>query len=60
SDLMCGPYYVGDGDRHMPNHANTMVQVSGKGFKVIGDCTDVDSAYLEPIRADEKRLGIGK
>ena len=58
SDLLCGPYYVGNGDRHMPNHANMMVQISGNGFKVVGGCTDVDSAYLDPIRAMEKTLGI--
>jgi len=59
SDLLCGPYYVGKADRHMPNHANMMVQVVEGGFKVVGECTDVDSAYLDPIRAIEKELGIG-
>ncbi|WP_167531270.1 MULTISPECIES: ABC transporter substrate-binding protein [unclassified Mesorhizobium] len=58
SDLLCGPYYVGKADRHMPNHANMMVQISGNGFKVVGGCTDVDSAYLDPIRSAEKALGI--
>ncbi|MBY3182004.1 ABC transporter substrate-binding protein [Rhizobium laguerreae] len=58
SDLLCGPYYVGKADRHMPNHANMMVQISGNGFKVISKCADVDSAYLDPIRAAEKELGI--
>jgi branched-chain amino acid transport system substrate-binding protein len=60
SDLLCGPYYVGDGDRHMPNHANMMVQIVKGGFKVVGECAGVDSAYLDPIIAQEKRLGIGK
>lgn len=58
SDLLCGPYYVGNGDRHMPNHANMMAQISGNGFKVVGACADVDSAYLDPIRVAEKTLGI--
>ncbi|TGV15088.1 branched-chain amino acid ABC transporter substrate-binding protein [Mesorhizobium sp. M8A.F.Ca.ET.173.01.1.1] len=58
SDLLCGPYYVGKADRHMPNHANMMVQISGNGFKVVGGCADVDSAYLDPIRSAEKALGI--
>ena len=60
SDLLCGPYYVGDGDRHMPNHANMMVQIVKGGFKVVGECAGVDSAYLDPIIAQEKRLGIAK
>lgn len=58
SDLLCGPYYVGNADRHMPNHANMMVQIAGGGFKVIGGCADVDSAYLDPVRAAESDLGI--
>jgi branched-chain amino acid transport system substrate-binding protein len=58
SDLLCGEYYVGDGDRHMPNHANMMAQVVKDGFKVVGQCTPVDSAYLDPILAQEKKLGI--
>lgn len=58
SDLLCGPYYVGHGTRHMPNHANMMVQLVAGGYKVVGQCTDVDSAYLQPYRADEKALGI--
>jgi branched-chain amino acid transport system substrate-binding protein len=58
SDLLCGPYYVGNGDRHMPNHANVMMQLVKDGFKQVGQCADVDSAYLDPIRAQEKELGI--
>lgn len=60
SDLMCGPYYVGDGDRHMPNHANMMAQIVKGGFKIESACADVDSAYLDPVRATEKQLGIAK
>jgi branched-chain amino acid transport system substrate-binding protein len=56
--LLCGPYYVGHGDRHMPNHANIMMQLVEGGFKQISQCADVDSAYLDPIRAQEKELGI--
>jgi branched-chain amino acid transport system substrate-binding protein len=58
SDLLCAPYYVGDGDRHMPNHTNRMVQLVKGGFKLVGQCSDVDSAYLDPIRDAEKKLGI--
>jgi branched-chain amino acid transport system substrate-binding protein len=58
SDLLCGPYYVGHGDRHMPNHANIMMQLVEGGFKQVSQCADVDSAYLDPIRAQEKELGI--
>jgi hypothetical protein len=36
------------------------VQIVKGGFKVVGECAGVDSAYLDPIIAQEKRLGIGK
>jgi branched-chain amino acid transport system substrate-binding protein len=58
SDMLCGPYYVGEADRHMPNHANIMMLVENGGYRQVGECTDVDSAYLDPIRANEKALGI--
>lgn len=58
SDLMCGPYYVGDADFHMPNHAGYMLQMVGGGFKVVRDCYEFDSAYFEPHIALEKDLGL--
>jgi branched-chain amino acid transport system substrate-binding protein len=60
SDLLCGAYYVGDGDRHMPNHANMMATVVKGGFKIESACADVDTAYLDPIRAAEKQLAIAR
>lgn len=58
SDLLCAPYYVGDADRHMPNHAGRMVAYTGGKFELVRDCFDIDSSYLDPIRAQEKALGI--
>ncbi|WP_269584068.1 ABC transporter substrate-binding protein [Roseibium sp. Sym1] len=58
SDLLCGPYYVGEADRHMPNHAGTMVLVKDGGFETVRDCYEYDSPYFEPIFEQEKALGI--
>ncbi len=58
SDLMCGPYYVGDADFHMPNHAGYMVQIIGGEYKVVRDCYEFDSAYFKPHIAIEKSLGL--
>jgi branched-chain amino acid transport system substrate-binding protein len=58
SDLMCGPYYVGAADRHMPNHAGTMVVVKGDGFETVRDCYEYDSPYFAPIHDQEKALGL--
>ena len=58
SDLTCGPYYVGEADRHMPNRAGTMVVVKGGGFETVRDCYEYDSPYFAPIIEQEKALGL--
>jgi branched-chain amino acid transport system substrate-binding protein len=58
SDLMCGPYYVGDADRHMPNHAGIMVVVKDGGFETERDCFEYEGPYFEPILEAEKKLGL--
>ncbi len=58
SDLLCGPFYVGDGDRHMPNHRGRMVVLRGDAFELVRNCFDIDTAYLEPILEQERRLGL--
>lgn len=58
SDLTCGPYYVGDADRHMPNHAGIMVVVKNGGFEKVRDCYQYEGPYFAPILEAEKKLGI--
>ena len=58
SDLMCGPYYVGDADFHMPNHAGYMVKIVEGGFEIVRDCYEYDSPYFEPHRALEAAMGL--
>lgn len=58
SDLMCGPYYVGDADRHMPNHAGTMVVIKGGKFETVRDCYEYVGPYFDPLVEQEKKLGL--
>lgn len=58
SDLMCGPFYVGDADFHMPNHAGYMVKIVGGGFEIVRDCYEYDSAYFDRHIEIEKQLGL--
>lgn len=58
SDLMCGPYYVGDADFHMPNHAGYMVKVVKGGFEVVRECYEYDSPYFDKMKALEKEMGL--
>lgn len=60
SDLLCGPYYVGDFSRHMPNHAGRMVVFKNGKFEVVRECYDIESTYLDEIREQERALGIAK
>ena len=55
TDLLCAPWYFGNGERHMPNHAGIMLQLADGGFKTVSECFDVESKYLDPIKAAEKR-----
>lgn len=58
SDLMCGPYYVGDADVHMPNHAGYLVKVVDGGFEVVRECYEYESDYFAPHIAAEEALGL--
>jgi len=58
SDLMCGPFYVGDADFHMPNHAGYMVKIVGGGFEIVRECYEYDSAYFDRHIEIEKKLGL--
>jgi len=58
SDLMCGPYYVGDADFHMPNHAGYMTRIVDGGFEIVRDCYEFDSPYFAPHHALEAELGL--
>jgi branched-chain amino acid transport system substrate-binding protein len=58
SDLMCGPYYVGDAAFHQPNHAGQMVKIVAGGFEVVRPCYEYESTYFDPHKAIEKELGL--
>ena len=58
SDLMCGPYYVGDAAFHMPNRAGRMVKVVAGGFELVRDCYEYESTYFDRIKEVEKSLGM--
>lgn len=60
TDLLCEPWYFGEGDRHLPNHAGIMLRYTGSGFETVADCFKSESDYLAPIQALEQRQGIGR
>ena len=59
SDMMCKPFYVGDGEHHNANNSGPIVQVSGPGFKQVSEgCLTAADPELNDIRAQEKKLGL--
>lgn len=55
TDMICGDWYFGDGDRHHPNHAGRIVQLVdvGIGFTTLEDCTEVADPELADILDNE-------
>lgn len=59
SDILCRPFYVGDGARHNANTSGPIAQVSAGGFKQLTQgCMTAEEPELADVRADEKRLGL--
>lgn len=59
TDMLCGPWYFGPGDRHNANHALRMVKIDGSGKYVeLTGCTDTKDAELAPVLAAEKQRGL--
>ena len=55
TDLICGDWYFGDGERHHANHAGRIVQMvdEGIGFTTLADCTEVADPELADVLASE-------
>lgn len=58
SDLMCGPYYVGDADFHMPNHAGYIVKIVAEGYEIVRECFEYDAPYFDKHKALEAEMGL--
>jgi branched-chain amino acid transport system substrate-binding protein len=59
SDILCRPFYVGDGARHNANSSGPIAQVSGNGFKQVSQgCLTAADPELSDLREQEKKLGL--
>ena len=59
SDILCKPFYVGDGARHNANSSGPVAQVSGQGFKQVSKgCLIAADPELADLREQEKKLGL--
>jgi len=59
SDILCKPFYVGNGNRHNANNSGPMATSTGTAWAIApGGCMTADDPELADIRADEKKMGI--
>ena len=58
SDILCAPWYVGDGPRHNANHTGPVAQVKDGKLLPKGQCIDAQDPELDDVRAYEKTIGI--
>lgn len=49
SDMLCGPWYFGSGERHNANHAGRMAMITPAGFKTITSCFEAKDTELADV-----------
>lgn len=58
SDILCGPWYFGPGERHSPNHAGSIAVIHDGKWKTVKGCFEIADPDLADILATEKKLGL--
>jgi branched-chain amino acid transport system substrate-binding protein len=53
SDILCKPFYVGDGTRHNANNWGRAATPSGQGWKTVNECVAAGDPELADIRTSE-------
>lgn len=53
SDLICSPFYFGEGKKHNPNHATRLVSFTGTGWEKAQDCFETEDPAVGEIRQAE-------
>lgn len=53
TDIMCSPWYVGEGKRHNANHAGMVALAHDGGWKPEGACFEIDDPELDDVFAAE-------
>ncbi len=58
SDMMCGPWYFGPGERHQPNHEGRAALLIKGGFKTLTECYQSKDVELEDVLKLEAKGGL--
>lgn len=58
SDLLCSPWYYGEGESHNANHASRTAVVKDGKFEKLTDCIEINDPALAPILEQEQAQGL--
>jgi branched-chain amino acid transport system substrate-binding protein len=58
TDMMCGAWYFGPGERHQPNHAGRAALLQKGGFKTLTECYQSKDTELEDVLKLEAKGGL--
>jgi branched-chain amino acid transport system substrate-binding protein len=58
TDMLCAPWYYGNGDRHQPNHSGRVAIMEAKGFKTLTGCFQSKDADLSDVLGLEAKGGL--
>ena len=60
TDMMCGAWYFGSGDRHQPNHEGRAALLIKGGFKTLTECYQSKDSELDDVLKLEAKGGLVK
>jgi branched-chain amino acid transport system substrate-binding protein len=61
TDMLCSPWYFGEGERHQANHNGRVALLTGGGFKLqTPNCFQAKDADLADVLAYEAKTGVAK
>jgi branched-chain amino acid transport system substrate-binding protein len=58
TDMLCGPWYFGPGERHQANHSGRIALLTGGGFKTLTECFQSKDADLADVLSLEAKGGL--
>jgi len=58
TDMMCGAWYFGPGERHQPNHAGRAALLQKGGFKTLTECYQSKDSDLDDVLKLEAKGGL--
>lgn len=58
SDILCSPWYFGNGARHQANHTGRVSMITGGAFKVVSECFRSKDGELADVLEQESKGGL--